>query len=411
MVRKITLSILIFTSLFLLLSRQITAQTASPEPSASPTQTPSDNSNQLKDLQGKISELQAKLTEVQGQAKTLSSQISVMDNQIKLTELRIDATKRELLELEVDIDTTNKKIVGLESSLDELMKVLLKRIVATYQVGSAPSFQVLLSAGDVSNLFKKLNYLRVAQAHDKKLIYETQQAKTDYANQKQIFEGKKAKVESLKKQLDGYTAQLNNEKKEKENLLAITKNSESEYQKRLNDALRELQQIQKAANVLVSTEPRKATRGEIIGYMGNTGYSFGAHLHFGIYNASSLSDYNYYSGYENPSGHLEPQNVEWRTECPGDPVGSTTTGSGSFGWPMSTSGLKISQGFGTTCYSSIYYRGRPHPAFDMYNNSNITIRAVEEGQAYFCRNCTGDGGNGVFLFHPNGKMTLYWHLQ
>ncbi|MBU2632641.1 hypothetical protein KKG52_02890 [Patescibacteria group bacterium] len=407
MVRKILLPLIFLIFIFFFVSQSI-AQT--PTLTVTPTPT-SNNSEQLKGLQGKISELQAKLTEVQGQAKTLSSQISVMDSQVKLTELRIDATKRELLELEVDIDTTDKKIFGLESSLDDLMEILLKRIVATYQVGSAPSFQVLLSSGDVTNFFKRLNYLRIAQIHDKKLIYETQQAKTDYANQKQIFEGKKEKVGALKTQLDSYTEQLSNEKKEKENLLSITKNSENEYQKRLSDALKELQQIQKAAQILVSTEPRNIGRGEIIGYMGNTGYSFGAHLHFGVYSAATLSDYNYYSGYENPSSFLEPQSVEWNTECPGDPAGSTMTGTGSFGWPMSTSGLRITQGFGTTCYSSVYYRGRPHPAYDMYNNSNIAVKAVEEGQAYFCRNCTGDGGNGVFLFHSNGKMTLYWHLQ
>lgn len=78
---------------------------------------------------------------------------------------------------------------------------------------------------------------------------------------------------------------------------------------------------------------------------------------------------------------------------------------------MSTNNLKISQGFGQTCYSKNYYGGKDHPGFDMYNNGDIVVRAAEEGEAYFCRNCTGDGANGVFIFHPDGKMTLYWHLQ
>ena len=154
-------------------------------------------------------------TDLQGQKKTLSSQISVMTNQINLTETRIKATKGEIADLVLDIDTTNKKILSLQDALNALTQVLLNRIVATYETGQAQPFEILLSSDNVSNFVSKLNYLKIAQVHDKKLIYETQQAKNDYANQKEIFETKKKKVEALKNQLEAYTSQLAQEQKNK----------------------------------------------------------------------------------------------------------------------------------------------------------------------------------------------------
>lgn len=184
--------------------------------------------------------LKSKLNLLQGQSKSLSSQIAIMDSQINLTQARIEANKRDILDLTLDIDTTIKKISSLQESLNTITKVLLNRIVATYEAGRVGPLEILLSSGDASSALTRLNYLRIAQAHDKKLIYDVQQAKNDYINQKEIFETKKKKIESLKKQLESYTAQLNQEKQTKQDLLIQTKGSEATYQQLLAQAQAQL---------------------------------------------------------------------------------------------------------------------------------------------------------------------------
>lgn len=231
--------IFIFSVLLFYFVGSVSAEDPTPTPTPTPTTT-TDNSKEKSDLQSKINDLQNKVADTQKQEKTLSSQISVMDNQVKLTEFRIESTQEQIDNLEKDISTATKKISMLEKSLDELTKVLLNRVVATYQAGSIDPIQGMVLSKNASDLFTKMNYLKLIQEHDKELLYETQQAKTDYANQKNIFEDKKKKIEALKIQLEAYTKQLDADKKNKQVLLTETQGSEANYQRLLNEAKAQL---------------------------------------------------------------------------------------------------------------------------------------------------------------------------
>ncbi len=181
-----------------------------------------------------------KINDLHGQENTLSSQIQVMNSQISLTRLRIEATRQQITALIADINTTSKKINGLNGYLNNLTKVLIDRIVATYEVATIQPIQILAASSTASDFLSRLSYLQIAQAHDKKLIYDTQQAKDDYANQKQIFEDKKKQVESLKTQLESYTKQLAQEQQSKRDLLTQTQGSEANYQSLLAQARAQL---------------------------------------------------------------------------------------------------------------------------------------------------------------------------
>lgn len=219
--------------IFLLVSNFSFAQ--SPTPTTAP-----ENSQAASDLQNKINDLQNTINDLQSQERTFSSQIAVMDNQIKLTEYQILSTEEQITNLTLDIDTASKKINKLQASLNNSVEALLNRIVATYEIGSIQPLGILLTSSSAGDFLSRLNYLKRAQAHDKQLVYETQQAKTDYTNQKTIFEDKKKKIENLKAQLENYTNQLDSEKRAKQQLLIQTQGSEANYQRLLAQAKAQL---------------------------------------------------------------------------------------------------------------------------------------------------------------------------
>ncbi len=236
---KIISFFVVFIMSFFLVVSQKPLFAEDPTPTGTVTPTP-DNSAQVSDLNNKIKDLEAKVSDLQSQEKSLSSQISVMDNQIKLTQYRIEATKEQITELTQDIDSASERIAHLEGSLTNITKTLLNRISATYQLGSIQPLQLLLSSHNFTDFIAKTNYIRIVQAHDKEMMYNTVQAKNDYANQKNIFEDKKKEVLALQTQLQDYTTQLDSQKSEKQRLLNDTQGSEANYQRLLAQARAQL---------------------------------------------------------------------------------------------------------------------------------------------------------------------------
>lgn len=222
-IKKIVLLFLV-TVLLLFSKGFIYSQTDTPTPT--PASAP-DNSQAISDLQNKINAAKA-------QKQTYSSQIELIGNQIKLTEYKIEATREQITSVTLDIDTTSKKISTLQGSLNNSIGVLINRTVATYEVGTIQPFQILLTSNNASDFFTRLNYLRIARKHDRDLVIETQQAKVDYSNQKNIFEDKKNQLASLQQQLQVQTDQLNQEKQVQQQLLATTEAQIAQYQAQLS---------------------------------------------------------------------------------------------------------------------------------------------------------------------------------
>src|SRR3990167_6050803 len=322
----------------------------------------------VEELQKRINDLQSKITELQGQGKTLSSQIAVMDNQINLTELKIASTEQQITDLTLDIDTTTKKIGKLEGSLDNLTRILINRIKATYIIGSASSFQILLGSSDVSDFVERANYLRIAQTHDKRLIYDTVQAKNDYSNQKEIFQDKKKDVEALKAELEAYTSQLDQEKAAKQALLTQTRGSEANYQRLLAQAQAEYQAIVGIiAGKGTESEVRNVNQGDMIATIIPTAScnSSGPHLHFTVSRDGAA---------QNPFGFLKP--IGYDDNSGGDSFNP----SGSWDWPID-SPIQFNQGFGDTWYVRTYHFYPTHNGIDI-SSPSLTVRAVKSGTMF-----------------------------
>ena len=170
---------------------------------SSPTfaQSFSDSEKKLQEIQRQISELQSQLDTARGQEKTLKSQLTFIDTQTKLTQAKVEETKFQIEKLEKEITDLSTRIVRLSGTMDTITQVLLTRIVETYKFGDFSAVDLFFSSHGFSDLFTRMKYIQVAQANDKKVLYQLQATKATYNDQKVDRESRQAQPEKLKSDL------------------------------------------------------------------------------------------------------------------------------------------------------------------------------------------------------------------
>lgn len=315
----------------------------------------SNKNSELEQIKTQITTYQKQVEETHGETQTLQGKVKTIEREgqkigtnIKLTENRLETTNLNIDRLGLDIVNTENKSVASEAAIAEVLRT-------TEQAESRSIIETVLSKKNLSEVMDESFQLSQFRNKVSARLDELKKYKEDLIAKKAEREGEKKKLIGYKVQLVDQKVILENNRKEQKDLLAITRNKETNYRKILEQNLAKKEAFEK-----------------------------------------ELFEYE----------------AQLKREL--DKKFIPTVGSKILMWPLDN--IRITQHFGRTKDAARLYASGTHNGIDFAASRGTPIKASAGGTVIGTGNtdtaCSkGSYGKWILIRHNNGLSTLYAHLD
>jgi septal ring factor EnvC (AmiA/AmiB activator) len=352
-----------------------------------------DLQRERQDIAGEINRLkkqaslkQEEVSDLERIVTQLSRSIAAVQSNISRTERQISETEGQIADLTGQIRIKEEELTVEQENQNEAIRVL-------YETTGKSTLEVLIESNSISSLISHSEYLEALEVRIEATIQEIERLRKELEDKRSELERHKSELDALRRQLVVERSELQQQRSDRQALLTNTRVE----LKDLKEQIAEMQALQRSVDdqilrIIQTFRPGQGTRvarGEVIGKMGNTGCSTGAHTHFEVRNSAGVA--------VDPEDYLPPR-------------------SSTLIWPFTSYIITTRHG------DAIFYG--THKGLDIVATDGGLIRAVADGEvAYSVHNpantynpSTGKCspatyGNMMIIRHDNGLISLYAHLQ
>jgi len=317
-----------------------------------------ERNERLGEIEKEIAQYESELLKVGAEKGTLQKAINQLELErkkvladITYTETKINNTDLQIGKLSIEIGDTTEDIGQNVAAVAEILRVVAEN-------DSDSLLELFLRHENLAEFWDEVENLETVRQSMRERVTELDSLRNTLTGKKIEETDRRGELVSLKQQYTGQQAILESNKKEKNQLLTVTKNQESEYQKQLAE--------------------KKAARELLV---------------------------------------KEVQAIESELQFALDPNSIPTKGSAVFRWPLDK--VVLTQYFGYTKFALEnpgVYKNNMHNGIDLgaavgtkiYAPLSGTVRAT--GNTDLVAGCYS-WGQWALVDHPNGLSTLFAHMS
>lgn len=308
---------------------------------------------EIRALEEEVTRYQNQVMQVQAQADTLQGTLSVIGKNQKKLQTNLTVTSKKAEQAKLTIEQNRQQIGELGQGIAKNTTALAETIRSLHANDNQSLVGLLASKQTVSEFMRDFDQIAMVQSRLKSEVSTMQVSRSRLESAQRTLADRKAQLETLRSQLSDQKKLVDSEAVEKKNLLAETKNKESEYQKLLADRKKQIASL----------------NAEIFDYESKLKFTL---------DAKSLP------------------------------------GQGALSWPVSD--VLITQKFGKTVDSKRLYTAGTHSGVDFRAAVGTPVYAAADGTVEGTGNTDttcpkASFGKWVFIRHTNGLATAYGHLS
>jgi len=337
-----------------------------------------------------VQDIQNEIAKKEAQKNAASAQAGVLQQQAGGIEGEINVLVEQIASIQSQIDTNAAKkaeltaqIEAAQAKLTEQRALLSENIRSIYVEGDISPLEMIASSKNLSDFVDKQEYRDRIKSNITRIVDEVTELKQKLDTQEKQVVAIIAEQQTLKGGLDAKNASANSK-------LASVNRTKDSFNSQVAAAQGDISALQREvaaaqaalARVNVGSLPSsgRVSQGTVIGTVGNTGNSFGNHL------------------------HLRAQ-VNRRAVNPSNYLGGR--------WSTPTNG-RITQLFGENPW--VYgYGANGHDGIDYGAPAGTPVRAVESGVLYkgWSQQLVGywQFGCMAMVRHDDGLLSIYAHMQ
>jgi len=208
--------------------------------------------DRLDDLQKQINEYKSRISQAQTKAITLQNQISLLENRAAKTALDIESKEVEIEKVRLEMTILSDEIGEKEKQLQRGRGVLGDLLREIKVSDNRNIVAIVLGNETFSEFFAQVNYLLEVQNKLQGTLDDVTEIKTQKEERLTERVNREKLLEDLKIELEKKQYQYEDEQGTKAYLLAVTQQSETEYQSLLKSLRAESQLIDNEVSALES---------------------------------------------------------------------------------------------------------------------------------------------------------------